>query len=219
MCGRYRLDPLWIANEKLDLLRLGIRDPESELWDGSVEVFPRTYQPVIRQDEDGKTFVDRRRWGFHRTWPDPAKPDKWVKRELINAVGATVHKLPTFRKAFKETRCLIPMSAWWEWPVLEGVKTRVDISMKATNVFLAAGLYEVSKDNKTGETVNTFTMVTTEPNDFLGTTHDRAPLVLEPEDWAKWLAGGDEALSVIHQHPDSSAFQWVASGDPQKHAN
>lgn len=36
--------------------------------------------------------------------------------------------------------------------------------MKATNVFLAAGLYEVSKDNKTGEPVNTFTMVTTEPN-------------------------------------------------------
>lgn len=47
MCGRYRLDPLWIVNEKLNMLRLGILDPEPELWDGSVEVFPRTYQPVI----------------------------------------------------------------------------------------------------------------------------------------------------------------------------
>ena len=100
--------------------------------------------------------------------------------------------------------------------MLDGTKTRVDISMKASRVFLAAGLYEVSNDNKTGEQVNTFTLVTTEPNDFLGTTHDRAPLVLEPEDWAKWLAGGDEASSVIHQHPDSNAFQWVSSDYPQK---
>ena len=215
MCGRYHLDEFWNLNEMLERLRLGVADIHHDLFLGSKEVFPRTFQPIIRL-EDGAHVVEKRRWGFHRTWPDPAKPDKWIKRELINAVGATVHKLPTFRKAYKETRCLIPMTAWWEWPVLDGTKTRVDISMKASSVFLAAGLYEVSNDNKTGEQVNTFTLVTTEPNDFLGTTHDRAPLVLEPEDWAKWLAGGDEASSVIHQHPDSNAFQWVSSGDPQR---
>lgn len=114
MCGRYRLDPLWVANEKLERLRLGIPDPEPELWDGSIEVFPRTYQPIIRYDNNGQLMVERRRWGFHRTWPDKAKQDKWVKRELINPVGDTVHKLQTFRKAFMDTRCLIPMSAWWE---------------------------------------------------------------------------------------------------------
>ena len=126
-------------------------------------------------------------------------------------MGSTVDKLPTFKKAFNETRCLIPLSGWWEWPVLDGKKTRVDITQKAHRVILAAGLYEVSKDNKTGEPVNTYTMVTTEPNDFLGTTHDRAPLVLEPDGWMEWIAGGKRALAVNHQHPDSSAFAWVPS--------
>lgn len=210
MCGRYHLDESWQESSTVESLNLEILDPEPKLWEGSKEVFPRTYQPVIRE-HDGRLIVELRRWGFHRTWPDKAKPGLWVKRELINAVGATVDKLPTFKKAFKETRCLIPMSGWWEWPVLEGIKTRVDITMKARPVFMAAGLYEVSKDNKTGEPVNTFTMVTTEPNDVLGTTHDRAPLVLEPAQYIEWLAGGERAMNVNHQHANNNAFQWVAT--------
>lgn len=67
MCGRYRLDP------------------EPELWDGSIEVFPRSYQPIVRYESSGQLMVERRRWAFHRTWPDKAKQDKWVKQELINA--------------------------------------------------------------------------------------------------------------------------------------
>lgn len=135
---------------------------------------------------------------------------------LINAVGSTVHRLPSFRQAFRETRCLIPMSGWWEWPTIEGKKTRVDITMKTRPTFLAAGLYEISKDNKTGEPVPTYTLVTTEPNDYLGSAHDRAPLVLEPGQYLDWLAGGDRAMALIHQHDDPAAFNIEVSGDPQK---
>ena len=92
MCGRYHLDEFWNLNEMLERLRLGVADIQHDLFLGSKEVFPRTFQPIIRL-EDGEHIVEKRRWGFHRTWPDPAKPDKWIKRELINAVGATVHKL------------------------------------------------------------------------------------------------------------------------------
>lgn len=215
MCGRYHLDEFWQANLELDALRLYRDDPQGNLFLGSREVFPRTFMPVIFETENGLR-IESKRWGFHRTWPDKEKPDKWVKRELINAVGSTVHRLPSFRQAFRETRCLIPMSGWWEWPTIEGKKTRVDITMKTRPTFLAAGLYEVSKDNKTGEPVPTYTLVTTEPNDYLGSAHDRAPLVLEPGQYLDWLAGGDRAMALIHKHDDPAAFNIEVSGDPQQ---
>ena len=114
MCGRYHLDEFWNLNEMLERLRLGVADIHHDLFLGSKEVFPRTFQPIIRL-EDGAHVVEKRRWGFHRTWPDPAKPDKWIKRELINAVGATVHKLPTFRKAYN---CMVGVAGarWYENP-------------------------------------------------------------------------------------------------------
>ena len=66
MCGRYHLDPVWQEDKRLDHLKLEILDPVPELWAGSKEVFPRTYQPIIREYE-GRLIVERRRWGFHRT--------------------------------------------------------------------------------------------------------------------------------------------------------
>ena len=63
--------------------------------------------------------------------------------------------------------------------------------MPSEPVFLAVGLYEFSDDPKTGEKVPTYTMVTMPPNEFLGTVHDRAPMVLLPGQYEAWLAGGE----------------------------
>jgi putative SOS response-associated peptidase YedK len=48
--------------------------------------------------------------------------------------------------------------------------------------------------------------VTVPPNELLGTVHDRAPLVLRPEDYRTWLEGGVLAQSLIMAHPDPHAF-------------
>ena len=215
MCGRYRLTSGWSA--ALDTGGLDLVPPNDwPEWDaGSDEVFPRTWQPVLVASAPGAVQVQRRRWGFHRTWPDKTKPGKWVKRELINAVGETAHKLQSFRAAFQGARCLVPLSAWWEWPTVAGVKTRALISMPARPVFLAAGLYETSKDNKTGEPVDTFTIVTVQPNDYLTAAHDRAPLLIDPADVWAWLEGGAVAQALIHAHPDNGAFAIQSGGSAE----
>ena len=68
------------------------------------------------------------------------------------------------------------------------------------------GLYDVNTDPKTGERVPVYTMCTVPPNEFLGTVHDRAPMVLLPFQYAAWLAGGAEALQLVATHPDAGAF-------------
>jgi putative SOS response-associated peptidase YedK len=98
------------------------------------------------------------------------------------------------------------MSSWDEWPEAGGVKQRVRVSMPSEPVFMAAGLYDVNEDPKTGDKVSVFTMCTVPPNEFLGTVHDRAPMVLTPEQYEAWLAGGPGALGLVGTHPDADAF-------------
>ncbi|MDQ6734706.1 MAG: SOS response-associated peptidase [Nitrospirota bacterium] len=70
-----------------------------------------------------------------------------------------------------------------------------------------AASFDACEDPKTGEKVPTYTMVTVPPNEFLGTVHDRAPMVLLPTQYEPWLAGGSEALSLVGTHPDADAFE------------
>lgn len=77
---------------------------------------------------------------------------------------------------------------------------------------LAAGLYETSKDPKTGQAVETFVMLTTKPNKFLGQVHDRAPLILDGLDYDNWLFGEiAQAQALCGVLPDSSRYDGPTS--------
>jgi putative SOS response-associated peptidase YedK len=78
--------------------------------------------------------------------------------------------------------------------------------MPSEPVFMAAGLYDINDDPKTGDKIPVFTMCTVPLNEFLGTVHDRAPMVLLPSQYDAWLAGGASALSLVGTHPNADAF-------------
>ena len=50
-----------------------------------------------------------------------------------------------------------------------------------------AGLWERWNDRATGETVQTFTIITTVPNELVAPIHDRMPVILPRDKWATWL--------------------------------
>ena len=215
MCGRYRLRRNW-EQDLLGYLRLVIEKVDvEELHRGSDEVFPRNRMPVIRLDEEGQLVPDLRQWGFimminGKSLDADGKPKK-VRRDVFNAMSEKLTSSFTWKWSFKERRCLIPMSSWDEWPeVGQGAgagKQRVRVTMPSEPVFAAAGLYDVNVDPKTREKVDVYTMVTVPPNEFLGTVHDRAPMVLQPHQYDAWLEGGPAALSLVGVHPDAEAFE------------
>jgi putative SOS response-associated peptidase YedK len=53
------------------------------------------------------------RWGLVPSWW--SKPSKELKLATFNARAETVAEKPMFRGAFKRTRCLIPVSGYYEW--------------------------------------------------------------------------------------------------------
>jgi len=49
-----------------------------------------------------------------------------------------------------------------------------------------AGLWETWR-SPVNETVRSFTIVTTTPNELCGELHNRMPVILPPERWSTWL--------------------------------
>jgi putative SOS response-associated peptidase YedK len=70
------------------------------------------------------------------------------------------------------------------------------LTLPASPILSTAGLWDTRKDIETGDRVMSTTMIITDANDFVSPIHDRMPVLLEPDQFAQWLAGeaGTEIL-------------------------
>lgn len=203
MCGRYVLKKTWVR----DLAGLRLVTEKVYLDNDHLDVRPTHLMPIVRW-VDGGPHTEMRRWGFLR-WMPGKTPGKLVKRTVVNAMSETVMVKPMFKNAFANARCLIPMSAWYEWPVRSGKKQKIIIAPKSGYTMMAAGIYETSKDPVTGEPVDTFTMLTTTPTEHLGEVHDCAPLIMLPQHYEDWIAGdAAQAQALLDVHPGSDEFEF-----------
>jgi putative SOS response-associated peptidase YedK len=62
------------------------------------------------------------RWGFVPWWW--SKPLEELRMATFNARAETVTTKPVFRDAFKRSRCLIPVSGYYEWQDTPGWRRR-----------------------------------------------------------------------------------------------
>lgn len=176
MCGRFVVavnDPNVIQQEfNLDSV---------EGLTNSYNVAPTQFAPVITNEHPKELSFYR--WGLVPSW---AK-DIAVGNKMINARADGVAEKPSFRSALKRRRCIVPVSGFYEWQKGEGkAKTPMYIHLKDSEVFGLAGLWEVwhSPD---GDEVRTFTIITTDANEFMTPIHNRMPVILRKADYAKWL--------------------------------
>jgi putative SOS response-associated peptidase YedK len=118
--------------------------------------------------------------------------DEKIGNSLINARADTAASKPAFRAAFKSRRCLVPASGFYEWMKVEGSKAKKPhyIERADEEPMFFAGLWE--KWDKGGDTsggpVESYTILTTEPNTLMASIHNRMPVILEPEDFSAWLS-------------------------------
>ena len=72
----------------------------------------------------------------------------------------------------------------------------------------ATGFYEWQKlDKKT-------TIITTDPNDLVQPLHDRMPVILAPQDYARWLDSGDPErlpIDLMRPFPADAMTAWKVS--------
>lgn len=149
----------------------------------SYNVAPTQNSPIIRNNEHGRTEVAIARWGLIPFWAD----DPSIGNRMINARGDSVASKPAFRSAFKKRRCLVPVSGFYEWQTIAGSKVKQPwyIYPAVGKIMCLAGLWE--RWEKGEEPLDTFTIITTDANDFIAPLHDRMPVVICAEDFDRWL--------------------------------
>ena len=107
----------------------------------------------------------------------------------INARSETVFEKSSFKEAYKQRRCLIPLNGYFEWKKdVVSKKSKAHFIVSASgDYFVFAGIYESWFDNTLKETILTCALLTTEPNEKIATLHDRMPVILESHQWELWL--------------------------------
>lgn len=202
MCGRYELHshPAAIA------LAFGLAYPPQ--IHPRYNIAPMQQVPIVRLSGAGERELVQMRWGLVPRWAkDPS-----IGAKLINARGETVAAKPSFRTALRRHRCLLPADGFYEWQARgDGPKQPVRIGMKDGSVFGLAGLYErwLSPD---GDPLDTCTILTTQANGLLRSVHERMPVIVPPDSYARWLdPATEDAASLIAPFTAQPMTCWPVS--------
>jgi len=190
MCGRYVLAQDYEELKK----RFGL-----ELTDFSMKpsynIAPGQANPVITNGSGRR--IKAMKWGLIPHW---AKDPK-IAYKMINARSETVAEKPSYRDSFKNKRCLIPASGFYEWQksaLDPKKKTPIHIRLKESELFAFAGLWSLWKNSDSA--IFSYTIITTEANNYLKIYHDRMPVILNKADESKWLDNqmpSDELQSLL----------------------
>jgi len=212
MCGRFVVttDPALLA------ARIDAIDETGQRFGGpNYNVAPTTTIAAIvarhQEPGDGATRrVRSMRWGLLPPWVKAdADGRPKAKSLLINARAETLTSSPAFRASARAQRCLVPMDGYYEWmPGRDpGPKTPFYMFRRDGAPILVAGLWSAWRPNETAASVLTCTIVTTSAVGELAEVHDRMPLMLDENNWDRWLNPDDSAPEdLLLAQPDISGI-------------
>ncbi|MGM0592833.1 MAG: SOS response-associated peptidase [Halobacteriota archaeon] len=203
MCGRYTLV---VERERIES-RFDARF--SERFSPRYNAAPGQRLPVITNDAPAS--IDFFEWGLVPAW---ASNDRGGH---VNARAETLTRRPSFEEAAVRRRALVPADGFYEWAATDDGTQPYRIAFEDERLFAMAGLWErwepdtlqtglgrfsevdstgSRDDDRSARPLETFTIVTTEPNEVVGALHHRMAAILSPEDERRWLTG-DLAPSAL----------------------
>ncbi|MDO9398541.1 MAG: SOS response-associated peptidase [Herbiconiux sp.] len=216
MCGRFAM-----SAETDELINEFVaRGGRLEDWRPSYNIAPTDPAPIVRErivDAALEREVDLAGWGLKPAWAKPGGPAP------INARLESVATNGLFRGAFAQRRCLVPMNGYYEWEQTDSGKPPHYIHAPES-LLAAAGLYELKKVD--GEWSLSFTVITREAADASGEVHDRMPVFLTPDTWARWLepvkveaAGEKDALVAMLDRSSLAVARTITTYPVSKRVN
>jgi putative SOS response-associated peptidase YedK len=192
MCGRFV-----VAGAATDLVTLFDVDLVGEdLPAPSWNVAPTDRVSIVLDslpkpaDADSEPIrrLEAARWGLVPGW---AKDSKGAAT-AINARIETAAEKPHFRTAVKKRRAIVPVSGYYEWRTVDGVKTPHFIHLPDDQLTVFAGLYEWWRDPAAADDAHdnwllSTSILTRQAEGELASIHDRMPVFLSADLADEWL--------------------------------
>jgi putative SOS response-associated peptidase YedK len=188
MCGRFTQQ-----RPTSELASIFEADDLADDPGGRYNVAPTDEAAVVVQRDDRRA-VTRYRWGLVPSWA----ADPRAGSRAFNARAETLATSPLFRDPFRRRRCLVPVDGFYEWRREGAARSPVWIHDPSGRPLALAGLWTGRQEPETGEWRRTFTIVTTRPNGFMADIHDRMPVIITPDAWARWLDPATADRGELH---------------------
>jgi putative SOS response-associated peptidase YedK len=204
MCGRFALS---IKTKDVEKLLPGLKSKE--------EIKPKynisPSQNIAAVLNDDSSSIKWLKWGLIPFWTK----DESIGTRLINARSETLTEKASFKYAFKQRRCLILTTGYYEWKFVEGSKIKIPyfISLQNGDPFTFAGLWEKWIAPDKTELLST-TIITTSPNPLMSNIYNRMPCIILPEDREQWLNPKNDTLSLqkcLIPYPKDDLAAWQVS--------
>lgn len=201
MCGRFAL-----AVTDVEIRRHFNLDELPE-WQPRYNIAPSQDVPVVHQSGSGRV-CEAMRWGLVPHWSKG--PDK--RYAMINARAETVASKPAYREPFRQGRCLVPASGYFEWRKTNDVRQPFFLRPQGATLFAFAGLWDEWRGE--GGMLRSFTLITTQANPESAQIHERMPVMINQAQYDLWLQGQEPEVLLALLGPYAGALDvWAVSGE------
>ena len=159
-------------------------------------------------------------WGLIAPWLSEINEAKSSQSRAINARSESVYEKPTFRAAFKSTRCIIPAEGYYEWATALGrfaPKQPFYISSHDGEQLPIAGIWS-SWRSPSGERIETASIITQEAVGELAEIHSRMPVFMPRNRWASWLDPENNEIEVLKELMIVESPASIVIAHPVSHA-
>lgn len=178
MCGRYaQVSVVEALSKQYPITTIKALD----LWRPTYNASPQQVLPVLYKSGADELVLAGMTWGLVPQW----SPTAQNRANTINAQQETAATKPTFRHLIQTNRCLVPISAFYEWQVRGNVRQPYALIPPDQNALLA-GLWD-EWTNAAGEKSASFTILTTPAEGIMQRVHHRQPVWIRPQHQDQWL--------------------------------
>lgn len=190
------------SQRELDDLRREAEELDGE-FRSRFNIAPRGGIYAIARLDHEPAQIAKFRWGLIPSW---AK-DETIGDKCFNARAETMGEKPSFRSAFKHSRCAVLADGYYEWKqVAPKQKQPYFIHNENSEPMFFAGLFEPKTE--------TATIVTTEADGELRSLHTRRPVFLNAEEVQEWLnpqATKQDLVEVVLSSTDKGVGSYPVS--------
>jgi putative SOS response-associated peptidase YedK len=154
---------------------------------------------IIRSEAQSR-ILDSASWGIIAPWHKKIVDARASQSHAINARSESIHEKPTFRQAFRTTRCLIPATGYYEWATSLGKyppKQPFYICSQDEGKSLSiAGIWSTWK-SESGAEIQSAAIITREAVGELATIHSRMPVFMPEDRWDFWLDPKNREIETL----------------------